>query len=501
MEHKIKKMENKKCQKSINNKTNIDINLDDLFEEIYKEYGEKSENKGKYFSFDDYIIKKYPNSKKDNLSYYLYLEFKKKYNKQYKNLILTKYSEKINIHVTNATFFFNEVDSLKKISSKYSVILTFSILIVLTIGLDFFNNVMNFNIYYVFFTVFLLINIFMFFVYGIEIILIISGAYFLTKSVLLILNSIEIINLPYIKYFDPNIYNYSLILICLIISIPMIIKFISMVVFIPAGIIKICKKNSVENHNDSLIKISKIYDISESIIKRYNEIITKITTIRGVTFDFFVINKYKKFMYCYMLISLFCCFLLKFDFNMYYYSENNGYCKNIGNKVYINRLDKNENIVHILASKKLPKHDEVYSFTNMNGIKKYVYEASCERGLIKYNLERVYSTDDLWDGWAPANTKIIVYGTFINNGDSVDKYLLVTNDGTGKHIDDLRFIRLKINDIQSIPEGLTTEVIVLGENIENKEFEIYEIITIDDKKNAEKLIYEAKKRLKKYTDK
>jgi hypothetical protein len=387
-----------------------------------------------------------------------------------------------------------------ELSSKKYILLIAAILFFFSFVLDI-SIIMDFNIYHIFFILFLIINIVLLFIYGVEIILIISGIYFFIKSILLSADSIEIINLPHIKYFDPNIYNYSLILICLIISLPLIIKFIFMIVSIPLFFITAINKKNVENFNNLLIRLSPVYELSEKWIKQYKKIITKITTIRGVSFDFFIINKYRKFMYFYLITSSICCILLKFDFNMYYYYENNVYCKNIGNKVYINRLDKNENIVHILASKKLPKHDEVYSFTNMNGIKKYVYEASCERGLIKYNLERVYSTDDLLDGWAPANTKIIVYGTFINNGDSVDKYLLVTNDGTGKHIDDLRFIRLKINDIQSIPEGLTTEVIVLGENIENKEFEIYEIITIDDEKNAEKLIYEAKKRLKKYTDK
>ena len=364
------------------------------------------------------------------------------------------------------------------------IFLTLATLLLSTFGLS-----LLFGIYNTFFILFSIITIILFFIYGIEIILIITGMYFLTKNVLLFSNSIGIINLPYIKYFDPNIYSYSLILICLVISIPIIIKSLcgfTMLIFI---FISLVKGRNAENFNELSKKIAMSYDIAEIINKKYKETIIKITTIRGLSFDFFKIYKYKIFMCCYIITASFCFLLLKFDFNSYYYDENNGYCSNIGNTVRINKLDNNENIVHILSEDEYNNPHSIYTFNDIYSNRKYVYETNCERGLLKYNQERFYSIDDILKGLAPNNTKIMVYGIFENNN------LLLNDEDNNQKLD------VKFEDGKIMPNNKDKLALVLMEvigDLKNKEFIAYEAFFIDD---DEKSIIEAKRKLNKFMDK
>lgn len=462
-----------------NSEIEIDINIDELFEDIYKEYGQNEENYGKWFSFDDYIIKKYPNNTKKGISNLLYDKLKSKYGRDYKNITLNQCDNKISIHVTKFTFFFKDLESLYTLIKMKSVLTIFGILAVVFLFL-YCSVLMKFEIFYTFLTCFFVINVLLFYIYGFEIILIVSGAYFLIKNIILILSSVFIIYLPYIKYFDINIYNYSLVLICLIISVPIIIKiiftFISALYFIST----IIEKRNVENYNNSLINVSKIYEKSELYITIYKNMITRITTIRGFSFDFFKIHKYKKFMYFYICVSLFFLGLLKFDFNSYYYTENNGYCSNIGNDVKINRLDNNENIVHVLSSNEYNSSHSIYTFNDMYRDKKYVYETNCERGILKYNQERFYSINDVLNGLAPVNNKIIVYGVFGNNN-------LLLNDEDNNQKINVKFE----NDFALVLME------IIGD-LKNKEFIAYEAFVIDDN---EKSITEAKRKLNKIMDK
>lgn len=249
---------------------------------------------------------------------------------------------------------------------------------------------------YIFFTIFSVILLRLFFLFGFNIIVLTSSIYVLIKSTVITLNENNLFFYPYSVFFDFNIFNISMVIITF--SLWAVFKtnlnFSIIVIFGIYKTILFSYKYKPEEYASKLINLYNFYEkINEKQLNISNKLMNFMKTI-DIDINPSLIIKSFKFMFFIIMIAIGqILYLFKYDYNNYYFTKNANYCKNIHEDELISKYTKNDSIV-FLASQNFAsrykidynyavKQEPVSYFDNSYFGRFYIYEVKCDRNILE----------------------------------------------------------------------------------------------------------------------